>query len=45
MEILHDAGKVASLDIVEINPVLDDRNRTAKLAVELVASLFGKSIL
>jgi arginase len=45
MEILHDAGKVASLDIVEINPILDDRNRTAKLAVELVASLFGKSIL
>ncbi|MBL8055386.1 MAG: arginase [Anaerolineales bacterium] len=45
MEILHDAGKVASLDIVEINPILDDRNRTARLAVELVASLFGKSIL
>ncbi len=45
MEILHDARRVASLDIVEINPILDERNRTARLAVELVASLFGKSIL
>jgi arginase len=45
MEILHDSGRVASLDIVEVNPILDDRNRTARLAVELVASLFGKSIL
>jgi len=45
MEILHDCDKVTSLDIVEINPILDDRNRTARLAVELTASLFGKSIL
>ncbi len=45
MEILHDSGKVTSLDVVEINPILDERNRTARLAVELVASLFGKSIL
>jgi arginase len=45
MEILHDAGKVESLDVVEVNPILDDRNKTARLAVELVASLFGKSIL
>lgn len=45
MEILHDSRKVTSMDIVEINPILDDRNRTAKLAVELVASVFGKSIL
>jgi arginase len=45
MEILHDTEKVTSLDIVEINPILDDRNRTAKLAVELTASLFGKTIL
>jgi len=45
MEILHDSGKVRSLDIVEVNPILDDRNRTARLAVELAASLFGKSIL
>jgi arginase len=45
MEILHDSGKVESLDVVEVNPILDDRNKTARLAVELVASLFGKSIL
>jgi arginase len=45
MEILHDSGKVRSLDIVEVNPILDDRNRTARLAVELAVSLFGKSIL
>lgn len=45
MEILADSKKVTSMDIVEINPILDDRNRTARLAVELVASLFGKTIL
>jgi len=45
MEILSDTGKVASLDIVEVNPILDDRNRTAKLGVELAASLFGQKIL
>jgi arginase len=45
MEILNDTGKVESMDIVEVNPILDDRNKTAKLAVELAASLFGKSIL
>jgi arginase len=44
MEILNDTGKVTSADIVEINPILDDRNRTARLAVELIASLFGKTI-
>lgn len=45
MEILADSGKVASLDIVEVNPILDDRNRTARLGVELAASLFGQRIL
>jgi arginase len=45
METLADSGKVASLDIVEVNPILDDRNRTAKLGVELAASLFGQRIL
>ncbi|MEK7276159.1 MAG: arginase [Chloroflexota bacterium] len=45
MEILSDSGKVASLDIVEVNPVLDERNRTAKLGVELAASLFGKRLI
>jgi arginase len=45
MEIMADTGSLASLDIVEINPILDHRNQTAKIAVELAASLFGKSIL
>ena len=45
MELLQRTGKVSSLDIVEVNPILDERNRTAKLAVELTASLFGKKIL
>ncbi len=45
MEIIADSGKLASADVVEINPILDHENRTAKMAVELIASLFGKSIL
>lgn len=45
MEIIADAKRLTSLDIVEINPILDHQNRTARLAVELVASLFGKRIL
>ncbi|BCR03876.1 arginase [Desulfuromonas versatilis] len=45
MEILADTRRVASLDIVEINPILDDRNQTAQIAVALAASLFGKRIL
>jgi len=45
MEIIADSGKLCSADIVEINPVLDHENRTAGMAVELAASLFGKSIL
>lgn len=45
MEILSDSGKVGSLDIVEVNPILDNRNRTARLGVELAASLFGQRIL
>jgi arginase len=44
MEILADTGKVGSLDIVEVNPILDDRNRTARLSVDLAASLFGQQI-
>jgi arginase len=36
---------MASLDIVELNPAFDERNRTARLAVDLVESLFGKSTL
>lgn len=45
MEILADSGKVWSMDIVEINPILDDRNITGKAAVDLAASLFGQRIL
>jgi arginase len=45
MEILADDGRVGSIDVVEINPILDLRNRTAEIALELIASLLGKSIL
>lgn len=45
MEMLHDSGLVTSLDVVELNPFLDKRGRTASLMVELVASLFGKRVL
>jgi arginase len=45
MEMIADSGRMGSLDIVELNPVLDKRNRTARLAVDLVESLFGKSTL
>ncbi len=45
MEMIADTGLVRSLDIVELNPALDVRNRTAEVAVELVESLFGKSTL
>ncbi len=44
MEMLSDAGCVASLDLVELNPFLDDRGRTANLMVDLAASLFGRRI-
>jgi arginase len=45
MEMLADDGRVGSVDVVEINPILDDRNHTADLCVELLASLLGQSIL
>ena len=45
MEMIADSGRMASLDVVEINPALDVRNRTAELAVEFVQSLFGASTL
>jgi len=45
MEILADSDCISSMDIVEINPILDHRNRTAKNAVELAASLLGQRIL
>lgn len=45
MELLHDSGRVSSLDLVELNPFLDERGRTARLMVELTASLFGQRVL
>ncbi len=45
MEILAEWGKIGSLDIVEVNPILDRQNQTAHIAVELAASLLGKRIL
>jgi arginase len=45
MEILHDDGRVRSMDVVEVNPILDHRNRTAELAVDLVLSLLGQRII
>jgi arginase len=44
MELLHDSGLVRSADIVELNPFLDERGRTARVAVELIGSLFGEQI-
>jgi arginase len=45
MELLSDSGVMTSLEIVEANPILDDRNTSATFAVELVQSAFGKRIL
>ncbi|MDR3752607.1 MAG: arginase [Terracidiphilus sp.] len=45
MEILADHGGMLGLDIVEVNPILDEHNRTAELAVQLICSAFGKKIL
>jgi arginase len=45
MELISRQGHVGSIDVVEINPILDDRNLTSEVAVELVSSLLGKSIL
>ncbi len=44
MELLHESGLVSSLDLVELNPFLDDRGRTAKLMVDLTASLLGRRV-
>ena len=45
MEMVADTGRLASLDVVELNPAFDIRNRTAEVAVDLIGSLFGKSTL
>ena len=45
MEMLADTGRVLSAELVEVNPILDTQNGTARLGVELLASLLGKKIL
>jgi len=45
MEIISDHGRMLSMEIVEVNPVIDEHNQTADLAVELALSAFGKKIL
>ncbi len=45
MEMLHDSDLVTSLDLVELNPFLDERGRTARLLTDLTASLFGRRVL
>lgn len=45
MEALHDSKVVGSLEMVEVNPLLDEQNKTGKLAAGLIASLMGKTIL
>jgi arginase len=45
MELIDDSNKMVSMDLVEINPILDRHNRTAELAVQLIASAFGRQIL
>ena len=45
MEMLHDSGLASSLELVELNPFLDERGRTALLLVDLVASLLGRRVL
>lgn len=45
MEILADTDRLHSVDIMEINPILDIQNRTAEIAVNLISSLFGKKII
>ncbi len=45
MELIAEHGAIGSVDVVEVNPILDTRNQTAKLALGLLSSLFGRSIL
>ena len=43
-ELLHESGLVTSLDLVELNPFLDDRGKTARLMVDLVGSMMGRKV-
>lgn len=42
MNVLHESGDVTSMDLVEVNPLLDDQNKTAEKAVDIVSALFGR---
>ena len=44
METVHEHGIMTSMEVVEVNPILDDRNQSAEFAVELIQSAFGKKI-
>ena len=44
-QVICDSGKMISMEVVEVNPVIDEVNRTADLAVELILSAMGKKIL
>lgn len=44
MEMLHDSGRITSLDLVELNPFMDERGKTASLMVDLTASLLGRRV-
>lgn len=45
MELVAESGALVAMDVVEVNPILDEQNRTGRLAVELIASALGKRIL
>jgi arginase len=45
MEMIHDSGSISSLEVLEVNPILDTKNETAELAVDLIESALGKSTL
>ena len=45
MEMIADSGRMTSLEVTELNPILDVRNQSGQVAVELILSAFGKSIL
>ena len=45
MEMIAESGLLGSLDLVELNPLLDERNKSAELLVDLTGSLFGKATL
>jgi arginase len=45
MEMVADSGRMTSCEITELNPILDVRNQSGEVAVELIVSAFGKSIL